>query len=379
MNRRAWVVLTVILAGLSVSAWFTKDLIDFHVFHRTAARTLEGSALYREADGDMPFKYAPAIAILIAPLGAIPERPAALLWLVLSAVLLVRFLAYSREQWFPNAPVHAVVIVTALLLPFFRHLLELGQCDLVILALVAESEIQREKRPILSGVLLAIACLFKPPFLLFVALATVGREWRRLIAFGASIAVGAVLPMVRYGVSGNLELLRSWQDTLARTTTPMFCAIDNQSIFGLVCRFIAPAESPLFRPIALLAAALLFALCVVPILLYARRSRPLLLAATFYLSASLSPLGWRTNLLALAPLLFAGLMLGRRVWPLFVAPALNAFIGVLVFDLLGRQTYRALMDLHVYGILALCTAVPILWATARAARSTSGSASPAGS
>ncbi|MFL5319174.1 MAG: glycosyltransferase family 87 protein, partial [Myxococcaceae bacterium] len=243
MTRNAWAILALILLAFSISAWATKPLIDFHVFHTAATRALGGEALYRESDGDMPFKYAPVIAILIAPMGSIPERAAAFLWLVATALLLIRFIDYARARYFPEAPVWATALVVFFVLHFHRHLLELGQCDVLILALAAESEIQRARRPLLSGALLALTCLFKPPFLLFAALALLFREGKRLAAFGAALAVGAVVPILRYGFDGNLEQLHAWRETLARTTSPMFCALDNQSVFGLVCRYLAPAES----------------------------------------------------------------------------------------------------------------------------------------
>ncbi|MFL5320359.1 MAG: hypothetical protein ACJ790_11935, partial [Myxococcaceae bacterium] len=146
-------------------------------------------------------------------------------------------------------------------------------------------------------------------------------------------------------------------------------------------------ESSLFKPLGLAAAALLFALTVGPTL-RARdpeRRRLLLVAVAFYLSAALSPLGWRTNLIGLIPLHFAALnaLTGKptsQKLALLAVPTLTAIVGLFLFDLIGKKNFAALMSFHVFGLLAIATAVPYAFLiTAREARSTSDSASPAGS
>lgn len=370
------------MVAMSLLAWKTKELGDYHVFHTAAVRVWDGGLLYLESDGDMPFKYAPVVAVLLAPLGLLPERVAVLLWLLATALALVRFVAWARQTWFPEAPLWATALAVVFIAPFHRHLLSLGQCDIFILALVMWSELLRRERMHASGAVLALACAFKPPFLLFVALALLFREWRRLAGFGAGVAAGVLLTVARYGISGTLQQLRAWQDTLARTTAPMFCALDNQSVFGLVCRHVAEQDSPMFRPVAYAAAALLFLLIVAPALRIKVTDdrRTFLLAAAFYLSASLSPLGWRTNLVGMLPLFFMLFAVTRRSghklrWLLVVPPAFNAFFGLLMFDLVGSAAYKRLVDLHTYGIVAAIAAVAIAWSssatfTAREARST---------
>lgn len=387
VDRRGWLLLFAVLLFMSVHAWVIKPLLDYEVFHTAAARFFEGGPLYREADGDMPFKYAPIVAMLLSPLALLPDKAATFVWVLATAVVLLGFIAWARKTWFPEAPVWATALVFVFILPYHRHLIALGQCDVFILGLIMWSEELRKKRAVASGVLLALACAFKPPFLLFVALAFVLREWPRLIGFAAGTLASFALPMFRYGVSGMFAQLQAWQDTLQRTTAPMMTHPDNQSVFGLVALHVVPPDSSLFRPVALLFAAALFAAVAVPALRIKAQDerRSVLVAATFYLTASLSPLGWRTNLIALVPLFFVMFrVLATSThpwrWLSFVPPALSAFIGLLVYDLFGRVIFRKLIDGRAFGILGAISAVGIVWAvTAREARSTSDSASREGS
>lgn len=387
MERRGWALLTAVLVSMSVLAWAYKDLIDFHVFHTAAVRVWDGGPLYLESDLDMPFKYSPAVALILSPLGLLPERAAVFLWLVATALVLVRFIAWARQTWFPDAPLWVTALVMLFIAPFHRHLIALGQCDIFILALVMSSEKQRKSAPFLSGGLLALACAFKPPFLLFVVLLVGLREWRRLGGFAFGVVLAAVLPTLRYGIAGTFEQMRAWQQTLDRTTTPMFCHADNQSVFGIVCRLIVGPESSWFRPLSLALGAALFLLIATPVLRLqdVEERRKFALSITFYLTASLSPLGWRTNLVGMVPLFFMLFTVVKRSthpmrWLLLLAPALNAFLGLLVFDLFGKPVFRYLVERRLFGLLAAVSAVGIVWAfTARAARSTSSSASPASS
>lgn len=387
MDVRGWALMLAVLLSMSVLAWAYKDLIDFHVFYTAAARVWNGGLLYLESDLDMPFKYSPAVALVLSPLGLLPERVSAFLWLIATALVLARFIAWGGQTWFPEAPLWMTALVLLFIAPFHRHLIALGQCDVFILALVMSSEKQRKLRPFISGALLAMACAFKPPFLLFVLLIIGLREWRRLTGFLFGVLTAALLPTLRYGVTGTLEQLRAWQDTLQRTTAPMFCHPDNQSVFGVVCRLIVSQESAWFRPLSVALGAALFFLVATPVLRLKRAEerRTFALAMTFYLTASLSPLGWRTNLIGMVPLLFMLFAVVHRSthparWLLLVPPALSAFLGLLVFDLFGKQLFRYLVERRLFGLLAAVSAVAVAWAfTALAARSTSDSASRAGS
>lgn len=368
LARNPWVVVGALLLLNAAHAWAYKQQEDFAVFHRAGARFLAGEALYQAADGYMPFKYAPVVALLFSPLSVLTRPAAAAVWMVICCGLLVLFLRWCGERFGGRPSWLGHVGVVLLCAPFIRYLFMVGQCDVALLALMAGSEQQAEKRPWLSGLLWALACLFKPPFLLFVLPALLARQWRRLAWFPVGLVLGLFAPAVRYGLGGSVELVASWRAMLSGSTGPMLCHHDNQGLFGIVCRYaVAPEAGPAYlATVVLLAGVILGAVGLAVLRL--RQSRPeeghaLALAATFYLVALFSPLAWRTNFIGLAPMLYVLLRVAgssRLRWA-FVLPALSAVLGLFAYELFGPRALTALLDLRQYGLLSLATVLLTAW------------------
>lgn len=368
LARHPWVVVGALLLLNAAHAWAYKQQEDFAVFHRAGARFLAGEPLYQAADGYMPFKYAPVVALLFAPLSPLSRSAAAAVWMGVSCGLLVLFLRGCGERFGGRPSWLGHLVVVGLCAPFIRYLFMVGQCDVALLALMAGSEQQAEKRPWLSGLLWALACLFKPPFLLFVLPALLARQWRRLAWFPVGLAVGLFAPAVRYGLSGSVELLASWRAMLSGSTGPMLCHHDNQGLFGIVCRYaVAPEAGPAYlATVVLLAALIVGAVGAAVLVLWRRRpeeAHTLALAATFYLVALFSPLAWRTNFLGVAPMLYVLLRLAGRsrlCW-VFVLPGLSTVLGLFAYELGGPRALTALLDWRQYGLLSLVTVLLTAW------------------
>ena len=88
-NRLRWVV-GLLFLGLGVAlALNPRRCLDFTVFRTAGARWLAGTSLYRAEDGPMPFKYAPPVAVLLAPLALLPRTAGAVLWNAGSVLMLL--------------------------------------------------------------------------------------------------------------------------------------------------------------------------------------------------------------------------------------------------------------------------------------------------
>lgn len=369
-----WVLGGLLLLN-AVHAWVYKQQEDFAVFHRAGARFLAGEALYQLADGHMPFKYAPVVALLFAPLSQLPRPAAAAVWLVLSSALLALFLRWCGERFGGRPAWWGHLSVALLCAPFIRYLFMVGQCDVALLCLMAGSEHQAEKRPWLSGLLWALACLFKPPFLLFLLPALLARHWRRLMWLPVGLGVGLFVPALRYGLAGSLDLVASWREMLSGSTPAMLCHHDNQGLFGIVCRYLVqPEAGPAYlATVVLLAVLILGALGAVLLPLLRRdpeEARTLALAATFYLSALFSPLAWRTNFIGFAPMLYVLWRLAARPrarW-LFVLPTVSTVLGLFAYELFGPRALTVLLDVRQYALLSLVTVLLTVWLAARPTR-----------
>jgi len=337
-----WVAL--VLAGLALQAWFSKNGADLAVFELAGRRALSGQELYR-LDEAMPFKYSPAAAFLLSPFALLPHRAAHFVWNALSVLALLRLLRWSCRR----ASLGQSLVVLALHAPFLHRLFALGQIDALLLWLMVESESRAEG--FISGLLWALACLFKPPFLIFLLLALAFRQWRRIAGLAFGLALGLAI---------DWRELPRWRELLEVTTRPMLCGDpENQGLVGIACHYLGGAIFAIPLAAALLA---LFAFAS------AKGGPKLAAASAFFLSAFLSPLCWQTNLLSLIPLAY---LLVEAIWrtrSTALGAALTAAVAVnaLGYDLLGRDRFFAVLEHRHYGLTALFVALCGAAATALA-------------
>lgn len=368
--RRADWVTVALLALVAVHALRFKGGEDFGVFHTAAVRAIAGEELYRASDGLMPFKYAPAVSLLLSPLGVLPPLAARAVWSLITIAALVVLLRWSADRFDPQESIGARVFSLALLSPFILHLFALGQADAILLALMVLSERLRA-RPIASGALWAIAVLFKPPFLVFLAGAVAFAQWRRVASLVAWILVGLALPALRYGPGGAVALLVHWRALLAGSTPERLCEPHNQSLFAMVCSVSAP-QTHAYLPVVLVAASAIVAVEAVAVFRLRRANREaaqdLAAALQMHLSALLSPLGWRTNLLGTAPALSI-LDRARRVrplqWVVWIATLAMTVAAVLRYEVMGPDGFRTLLAWRMYGFTCLLAALTAAFTAAR--------------
>jgi hypothetical protein len=376
-SSRTWSIVGGLTVAMALQSWWVhaRKRGDFRVFYEAAHRFAAGEQLYRASDGEYPFKYAPVAAAPFLPLAVLPEALATLVWVLLAAAALVAFMRWSAAALAAEEPLSTHLAVVVLLAPYSVHLLAMGQTDSVLLWLVAASAALAPRRPWLSGLLWAAATLFKPPFLILVPLALLAREWRRIAAFGAGIAAGLLLPALRYGWQGNLELLVAWRQILDATTPPLLCGPQNQSAFAVACTYLVePAAGRSFQLAALAVGGVVAAPMLLSSLAIARRDRTAGfragLESALYLSAFLSPLGWRTNLVAAAPLLYRLVQAARRgsaSAPRGIAAATLASLFLvqrLNWEVVGPDRFYWLLAHRHYGLSMAAAAVIalLLWA-----------------
>ncbi|XXF76132.1 glycosyltransferase family 87 protein [Myxococcaceae bacterium GXIMD 01537] len=362
LARHPWVLLGGLLLLNAVHAWVYKQQEDFAVFHRAGARFLAGEPLYQLADGYMPFKYAPVVALLFAPLSLLERPAAAAVWLLASCGLLLLFLRWCGRRFGGEPSWAGHLAVVLLCAPFLRYLLMVGQCDVALLALMAASEHEARRRPWLSGLAWALVCLFKPPFLLFLLPALLARQWRRLAWLPVGLAVGLLMPAMRYGLSGSLALVEEWRGMLSGSTPAMLCSHDNQGLFGMVCQYgVSPEAGAVFLGAVVLLGGLIVAVVAAAVWRVSMREpeegHTLALAAAFFLAALFSPLAWRTNFLGLIPVLYVLLKVagGSRLRWAFLLPGASAMLGMFAYDLLGREALTTLLQWRQYGVFSLAT------------------------
>ena len=327
---------------------------DFQVFHTAGARALHGESLYRAEDGRFPFKYAPVVGLLLAPVGALPLRAAKAAWVLASALAVFLFLREAARLAAPLPTAHLHFLVLLLLSPYVWHLFSLAQIDGFLLAGMALSERWARRRPALSGLLWALAVLTKPPYLVFLLVAALAREWPRLLALLAWLIALTALALPVWGYSA----LSSWWTLLGQSTPELLCSPQNQSLWALGCRY-AP-----FGMAGTLTVVALGTMALVAVAAWAARAAPRGARATgtsaaLAATALVSPLGWWTNFIALAPLVYGLLGTARsartrapRVWAAAAVLGL-AVVAVLTAELISRDAFVFWLRQRHYGLAGL--------------------------
>jgi hypothetical protein len=222
-----------------------------------------------------------------------------------AVLLLVLRWPWARVGARPRRLEMALVLgVTA---PYYGHLFWLGQTDGLVLGLLVASESQAARRPWSSGVVWALACLVKPPFLCLLLPVVLQRQWKRLAGLVAGVPLWLAAGAIRSGWSGGLLEMGAWASTLTRSTIDIICWEFNQSAFALACTYGGgrPGTARFNLVVGILAAVVTLAGTGAVWLVRradAERSGLALFGFALYLGAFLSPLGWNTNLLSTLPL-----------------------------------------------------------------------------
>jgi Glycosyltransferase family 87 len=358
-----WPLVFVALAAvIYVAARAKRDLTDFRVYQTAGARALGAEPLYRPEDGHFQFKYLPAFAIAMAPIGRLDPEVAKGVWYALSFGLLIGFVRASwRALPEPRAPSRRVLWLTVLIMArFYVRELTLGQTNILLgVLLIGSLAAAARRRQWLAGGLAGLAVFVKPYAVVLLPWLAVTAGPPAVAAFGGVLAAGLVAPAAVYGWSGNIGLLAGWFRTVTQTTEPNLLMPENISFAGTWARWIGPGTAASLLAAACGAAALALAVAVWVARRRVRDSGYLEVALLMLLVPLVSPQGWDYMLLLATPAVIC--LLDR--WPELetrwrTAAAVTLIVMVFpVRDLLGLAIYRQVMGLAVVGTSALALAV----------------------
>jgi hypothetical protein len=347
-----------LVAGLAVWVFIYKAgprMPDFEVYWRAAGRAAQAAPLYRPDDGHFQFKYLPAFAVVAMPIGLIPLLPAKAIWFFTSIGLLVLLLRQNARL--PIAPRKSqgwlIAIMIVVLGKFYGHELVLGQVN-ILFAVVATAALlcMRTGREAAAGALIAAAIVIKPYAVLFEPWLIARRKLPSILTACGGLAAALLLPALRYGFSGNVLLHREWWRTVTETTAPNLSVYDNVSLAAMYFRWIGPGE--LSARYAYATAAVLLAIAGLVFLWRRGVTAPESLEGGLLLTLMplLSPQGWDYVFLIATPaVVLVASDEDRLPQPLRALTILAlAAIGLIIFDLVGRTAYYALLRLSFVSV-----------------------------
>jgi hypothetical protein len=297
-RRLRWVVGGLFLGVGLVLALNPHRCIDFTVFRTAGARWLAGTAIYRAEDGPMPFKYAPPVAVLLAPLALVPRALGAVLWNVGSVALLllavVRLPRVDPDASEADGSWAALALAGPIVTVLFY-----GQVDLLLLGLLVLAAAAVQARDG-GGTALALSILTKPPAVLAGLFFLGRRRWGALAVAAAVILLVCAVFALRAGLAGLVGETAAWRTLVERTTLEWVTGPNPQGLPTLVLDVAGWFD---LRPTAasLMLAQLLAVLVFAALVLAVREEPSTAFRMTCLAVALCSPLAWRANFVLALP------------------------------------------------------------------------------
>jgi len=349
------VAIAAVALGLLFAHKVANKMPDLAVYWTAAHRARHAEPLYRTEDGHYQFKYLPAFAILIIPLGAITLESAKLIWFAASVGLLALLLGLSLRV-LPERRRSAWILVTLTLLvmaKFYGHELVLGQMNAPLAVIVTAAAVAAMgQHEAATGALTALAIVVKPYAVLFLPWLAARRRAISITLAAVGCACVFLLPSVIYGVHGSIQLHRDWWSTVTSSTGPNLTNADNVSIAAMWTKWVGTGQVA-----ALLALATSAVTLIAAALVFARRKgvkhpEALECALLLTLIPLLSPQGWDYVFLLSTPAVMLLLNYDDqlpRVARIATRVAL-ATIALSVYDIMGRTAYRIFMSLSLITV-----------------------------
>jgi len=354
-DQLRWAVGLLFLALGVALALNPRRCIDFTVFRTAGARWLAGTSLYRAEDGPMPFKYAPPVAVLLAPLALLPRAVGAVLWNAGSVLMLL--LSLRRLSRVDGAPDGADGSWAALALAGpIGTVLFYGQVDLWLLGLLvlAAAAISAPG----GGTALGLAVLTKPPAVLAGLFFLGRRRWRALAVAAGVVLLASAVFALRAGGGTLVREVSAWRHLVERSTLEWVTGPNPQGFPTLVLDVAGWLGT---RPGAeALALAQLSAVLFFGALVLALRDDP---GASFRMTclsvAMCSPLAWRANFVLALPAV-RRVVAAARAGDGFCRLILALVVLVTVFTsgvFLDRTVTERLLAFRPWGLLGLLLVV----------------------
>jgi Glycosyltransferase family 87 len=326
---------------------------DFYTYYQAALTVRDGVnpfapvvawiQSYHPGDVFVPnfYVYAPIFAFLLVPFTIFPFATASLIWGLLNVALLFgaiySFLRFAGER---------VSLLTLLLLTTAASLLSVvrlefywGQADILLFFLLCAALSTRQSgHPLVAGLLLAVACITKPPLLIFVVYILWKREYRFVLTTLAGFVVFLLAPALVLGSGVLGDQFTIWSFWSSQYVS----FINTESLRGALARLfqINPYVHPIV--VAPTLATILWLLFVAGIaVLVATRARP-------------RPLGRDTGTVIEVGLVTTAMLL--------VSPLTEyIYMTLLLVPLLGLYVLVRRQGLRSPAYLRLAAGAAIIW------------------
>src|SRR5215210_354433 len=333
--------------GATLARISTKSMafhVDFDSFWRSARAVLEGQSIY-DTGVDLVNLNPPLWTVLISPLGLLEPITAYRVFVLISLIVVVGYLAWTVEELRLRPGWTVVGVVMLLFSSPLLATLALGQVYPVLaLGLVAAWVADRRNVQEISGASLGLVVALKPLLLPALLWPFARRRWRALLAALISGAVATLLGVIVLGPGETLDYIGVLREQ------PVSAYWDNASLPSAAARLFT--ENPYAQNVARLPwmVGIGFALGIIAIVLTTmgvRHGSEAGLWALVAASLLASPIAWHNYLLILAPGILLLLARGRVATALLLL-ALQAIPPQWSEPWRGESTVLAALALTLY-------------------------------
>ena len=346
-----WMEITYMSGTLERIATPSMEIhVDFDSFWRSANAMLAGQNIY-DTGVRLVNLNPPIWTVLISPLGLLPVLTAYRVFVVISLVVTVAYLAWIAEELRLRPGWTVVGVVMLLLSSPLLATLALGQVYPVLtLGLVAAWVADRRDRQEVSGAALGLVVAFKPSLLPVLLWPLARRRWRALVAALVSGAAATLVGIVVLGPGATLDYIEVLRE---RSVSAYW---DNASLPSAAARLFT--ENPYAQNVATLPwmVPVGYALGISAIVFTAMRVRygpEVGLWALVAASLLASPIAWHNYLVLLGPGVL--LLLARGYFaPAFLLLALQSIPAQwpLIWNDKGTVAASLAMTLYLYILIA---------------------------
>ncbi len=223
MSNKTRSILLLILVFLFFSFVYQyfvkKDMVDFDVCYQGGIRIIKGETLYRVADGHLQYKYSPASAVFFSLFTLFPYEVAKYIWYLSELIFLLLSLSISYDILPSKQKKKGLILIFSflVLVKFFGREIELGQINILIfLLLIMMVKAFLNKNDVKGGLFLGFSLIFKPYGLVFLPYFILKKRFKPIASGFGTVIIGLILPMIYYGLRGNIVVLKEWQKTPIR-------------------------------------------------------------------------------------------------------------------------------------------------------------------
>jgi hypothetical protein len=216
-------ILFAVIEAINKRFW----LHDFQVYYDAATNFFSGKTVYGITFGlgSGYYKYSPFALFIFFPLTLVNYDVAKVIYFIFLSLLIIITVIISnrlvKEKLFGQLDTKPrLLILLIITITFLQHIyyeLHLGNINILLLLLSLYAlYLLLKKKEWASGLILALAILIKPHFLILLPLLFLRKRFIAISSCIAGIVFGLWIPSLYIGFNANIHLLAQWKETMLR-------------------------------------------------------------------------------------------------------------------------------------------------------------------